>query len=428
MRVLLINPMPEGSLQPPHPVLPLGIACIAAIARDRGADVRVLYGTGTKTTLDTLLETWRPHCAGFQTFVNSMSICHELAETIRRLAPNAFIVCGGVEASNHPDSALLSPAIDAVIPGEGEVIFGDLLDRLPDDAFTTAGLIYRDSNGTIRTNPGKSLYENLDDLPPIPYDLFYSPNHAPVGHILTHRGCPFHCSHCPLRFRAGVPIRAHSAERIIQTITDLHRVYGVKHIEFYDENFTMDHDHVEAICHGIDSLPVSFSCTARISQITDKLCRRMADAGCRSIVFGIGTGVPRLQDVLGTHENLDHARQLIGRLPSMGIQPIAVFSMGLPSETAADFKQTVDYAMSLEGCLIRFEPAAPLPGSPLYDKASAGGRFTIRTWDQYVRPGQLVYIPAGRRHWSFYLDITRAKIRARLKRIRNHRGSGALSK
>jgi len=423
MRVLLINPMPEGSLVPPFPTLPLGIACISSIARELDADVRVLSGPGIDPALDALLGDWQPDCAGFQTFVNNTALCRAMAERIRRTAPEAFIVYGGVEASNRPDELLAHPAVDAVIPGEGEYIFRELMQRLPDMPWTTPGLIYRNDEGTVQTNPGKALYENLDDLPPVPYELFYGNGPVPVGHMLTHRGCPFHCSHCPLRFRAGVPIRSHSTERVIETAGMLHRRFGVRHIEFYDENFTMDPDHVRGISEGLAALPITFNCTARISQIDFELCRDMARGGCTSITFGLGTGVPRLQTILGTHENLDHARNLLARLPELGIEPLVVFSMGIPTETRAEFNETVAYAMGLNGCRIRFEPAAPLPGSPLFKTAQSGGRFLIRSWDDYVRPNQIVYLPAGRTRWSFITDLYRAKIHARLKNRRTRRAT-----
>lgn len=417
LRVLLLNSVATGSLQPPFPVLPLGMALNTAIATAAGCECRVLFGQNLQQALQNLLQNWTPDCAGFQTFVNTMTESHKLAEIIRNAAPNAFIVFGGVEASNNPESALKNSAVNGVITGEGEMQFRELLARLADNPYESPGLIHRADDGSLITNPGKRLFENLDDLPEIPYELFYGTGPVPVGHILTHRGCPFHCSHCPLRFREGVPIRSHSAARIISAVKRLHEQFGVRHIEFFDENFTMDPDHVSEICQGIQSIPVTFSCTARISQVNIDLCREMADAGCRQIVFGLGTGVPRLQSILGTHENLDHARELFVRLSETPIQPLAVFSLGLPTETRTELRKTVRFATKLKGCAVRFEPAAPLPGSELHVTACQSGRFLIDSWDDYRRPGQVVYLPEGWTTRSFYTELYKAKLAARLKLI-----------
>lgn len=417
-RILLIDPMPPGSLQPPFPVLPFGLSCIASIAHAEDADVRVLWGQNLQEPLDRLLKTWKPDCAGFQTFVNTMWLCRDFARKIRSTAPDCLIVFGGVEASNNPEQSLQEPAVDAVITGEGEMQFKLLLERLGDDPISSPGLVHRDESGRMIRNQGKCLFENLDDLPEIPYRMFYGDGPVPVGHMLTHRGCPFHCSHCPLRFRAGVPIRSHSAERIGKTVRRLYQDHQIHHLEFFDENFTMDPDHVLAICEEISSLPLTFSCTARISQVSVDLCSRMAAAGCSRIVFGLGTGISKHQKTLGTHENLDHARRLIAELQPMGIIPEAVFSMGLPGETREDFRATVSYALSLKNCRVRFEPAAPLPGSELHRTAQNGGRFLIRSWDDYIRPNQVIYLPAGWSKTAFYTELYRAKLLARLKTFR----------
>jgi len=425
LKILLLNPMPIGSFSPPFPVLPIGLASIASIAQNENADVKVLTGMNLVEQLQNILQTWHPDLTGFQTFINNISLCNEMASIIKTRYPDSFIVYGGVQASNDPDTVLLKSFVDAVIPGEGELHFRQLLSRLKTNPFETPGLIYRKTADSTTKNPGSALYESLDDLPEIPYNLFYGKGSVPVGHLLTHRGCPFHCSHCPLQFRAGVTIRAHSVNRIIETIKMLSEQYGIQHIEFYDENFTMDHDHVKGICKGIHNLPVSFSCTARISQIDIDLCKIMADAGCSSIIFGLGSGVERLQDILGTHENLLHTKKLISDLADTTIQPIVVFSMGIPSETRKEFKETVKYALSLQNCKIRFEPAAPLPGSQLFKTAQAGGRFLVKEWNDYTRPGQLVYLPAGRRKIEFMFNLYKAKVMARIKLRRD---SGAFSK
>ncbi len=418
LRILLVNPIPNGALSMPFPVLPLGIACNAAIAHAMNSDIRVLSGKNLMSPLKELLKSWSPDLTGFQTFVNTVSLSHELADVIRAASPGCFIVFGGVQASNNPEQALDRPSVNAVIPGEGELMFKLLLEKLYDDPCSAPGLIYRNQDGHLTTNSGKCLFENLDDLPEIPYELFYPDNSVPIGHVLTHRGCPFHCSHCPLRFRSGVPIRSHSANRVVTTIQHLHNRFGVRHIDFFDENFTMDSEHVRNICRGIADIPVTFSCTARISQISLELAREMADAGCTQITFGLGTGIERLQKILGTNENLEHARDLIAGLASTKIQPLAVFSLGVPTESQKELKQTVKYALGLHKCKIRFEAAAPLPGSPLHKTAESGGRFLIRSWDDYVRPGQIVYLPAGWTKTEFYWALYRAKLAARIKSSR----------
>ncbi len=414
MRVLLINPIPKGGFEPPFPVLPLGISLIAAVATDLQADVTVFSGSEFRNDLDNYLLKFRPDIVGMQTFINNISLCFSIAEEIKIRYPDTLIVLGGVEVSNNPESAFNSPYIDCTISGEGEKAFRNLLLGFQDDFRTVPGLIWRDESGEIKRNPGAGQVENLDDLPEIPYHLFYTASQTPIGHILTHRGCPHHCSHCPLQFRAGVTIRAHSVQRISETIRYLNEQYGIRFIEFYDENFTMHPDLVQGICETTRRLNIAWKCTARISELDSILAEEMGRSGCKEILFGIGSGVPRLQEVLGTEESLEKATRLIEILPRFGIRPVVAFSLGIPTETRQEFQATVRYGLNLKNAQIRFEPAAPLPGTQLYELSRSGGRFLIESWEKYTMPGQLIYLPAGRNLFEFKASLYWAKFQARL--------------
>ncbi|MBN1354829.1 radical SAM protein [bacterium] len=415
MRILLLNPMPRGSPVPTFPVLPLGIALIAAIARQGGAEVTVFSGPDLNRRISDYLVNNRPDLVGIQTFVNNLDTCFRLSGSIKSRCPETVIVYGGVQATNYPDRAFESPHLDCIVPGEGELIFHNLIETFGNGFQGVDGLIWRDSDGVVRRNPGHRIVENLDDLPQIPYSLFYGRNAVTTGHILTHRGCPFHCSYCPLRFRAGSTIRKHSPERVVSTIEYLRREFRIRHLEFFDENFTMHPDLVESICRAMEPMNLTWNCTARISQMNPELANIMARSGCREILFGIGSGVPRLQEVLGTFEDLDKAPALIEKIRKEGIRVILAFSLGIPGETKLEFNHSVKYALRLKADRVRFDPSAPLPGTRLHELAGQGGRFLISTWDEYLNPGQIIYLPAGRRPGEFKMHLYAAKLRARFQ-------------
>jgi len=413
MKVLLINPVPKGSLSVKFPVLPLGIALIAAVANDYGADVEIISGQDFDSRLIRYLQKFQPDIVGMQTFVNNLPLCFNVAGEVKTNYPESITVLGGVEITNLPEKAFDSPYIDCVIPGEGERTFRSLLENINSGFSNIAGLIWSDDKDIIHRNPGLNLVENLDQLPLIPYHLFYKSNSVPVGHVLTHRGCHHHCSHCPMRFRAGVSIRAHSSKRIVETINYLKSEFNIGHIEFYDENFTMHPQLVYDICESIGSMKLTWNCTARFTQLDIDLVTKMAKSGCSEILFGIGSGVPRLQKVLGVEEDLQTAPDLISNIRKLGIKVVVAFSLGIPTETKLEFQETVNYALNSNANEIRFEPSSPLPGTALYELAKSNGRFLIKSWSEYTTPGQLIYIPANRSMLGFKLSLLIAKIRAR---------------
>ncbi len=418
MKVLLIDPSPPGSI--PHPAVhfPLGIAYIAAVAKDRGHEVAVAFGQSCSNMIDSYLSTQSPDIIGIQTFINNTDQILNIVRTIKQKNRSSMIVLGGVQASNAPDEMLRNPDVDLIVPGEGEWIFDRILEAGPENVGQVPGIIRKNAEGQTVRNPGGRLVENLDDIPLIPYELFYS-DRSRIGHILTHRGCPHHCSHCPLKFRAGVSIRFHSIERTVREIDYLKTEFGITEIEFYDENFTMDADHVVTLGEELARMNIRWSCTARITEINESLARTMARHGCKSILFGLGSGVPRLQDVLGTREDLKHSRELISQMSRAGVNTIAAFSMGLPTETIKEFNETIRYALSLDASSVRIEPCAPIPGTLLHEAALRDGRFLIRDWNEYRLPGQLIYLPRGRSEMEFRFAMWRAKAMARLKQQTN---------
>ena len=416
MEILLVNPMPSGSLVPPFPVLPLGLALIAAVAVDSGATVSVISGQNYLEDIATYFKAHSPDLVGMQTFINNLKLCHKLSNWIKVKNPSTTTVLGGVEATNDPNQALACDSVDCIVPGEGEVIFKNLITSLSTDFSKIPGLIFKNRAGQIEKNPGGSIIHELDDLPQIPYWLFYNQD-TKLGHILTHRGCPHHCSYCPLKFKAGVSIRTHSVTRIVDSIRLMQKNHGIEYIEFFDENFTMHKEIVAELCRELSHLDIKWKCTARISETSIELLEKMIDAGCDEILFGIGSGVSRLQKVLGTEEDLNYSKYLISQLASQKIKTIAAFSVGIPTETKQEFWQTVDYAMNLKTHEIRIDPAAPLPGTLLYDLATSGGRFLIRNWEDYARPGQLIYLPAGRRYNEFLYSMLYVKSKLHLRRL-----------
>ncbi len=418
MKILLIDPSPPGSIPAPSNHFPIGIAYIAAVAKAKGHDVAVAFGQFYSNMIDSYLATQTPDIVGIQTFINNSEQISQISLTIKQKSNSSKIILGGVQASNAPGEMLRNPNVDLIVPGEGEWIFDRILDSGIESMDHVPGIIQKGVQGQPERNLGGRLVENLDDIPMIPYELFYT-DRSPVGHILTHRGCPHHCSHCPLKFRAGVSIRFHSIDRTMEEIGYLKNEFGITQIEFYDENFTMDADHVLALGEELARMNIRWSCTARITEITESLARTMVRHGCKSILFGLGSGVPRLQEILGTREDLEHSRKLISQMSRAGVNTVVAFSMGLPTETVREFNETIRYALSLNATEIRLEPCAPIPGTLLHEAALREGRFLVRDWSEYRLPGQLIYLPSGRSEMEFRFAMWQAKSIARLKRYTN---------
>ncbi|MBN2055907.1 B12-binding domain-containing radical SAM protein [bacterium] len=414
MRALLLLPHHPGVTPPP---LPVGLAYIAGVLRREGVEVTALVGMPWEAMTDRLhAEIDRFDLVGMQTFATNIDQCRRLGAWIKSRHPGCVVIAGGTQASNFPEVLLADGAVDIVALGEGERTTAGILAVMRGDVepAEVPGLAYRQDGRIQRNVVGGAIYE-MDSIPFPAWDLFYTQRPIPVGHVLTFRGCPYKCANCPVRFPDGGAVREHSVRRVMEEVDILVNEYGAASLEFYDETFTLNRQRTLELCAALAGRRTPWRCYTRIGHVDEEVLRAMQLAGCQDVFFGIGTGVPRLMDILESAVPLDRAREVFTITNRLGLPATASFSIGLPTETLAESLATIRYAASLKAGRILFQPALPFPGSRLHQTASVHGTFLITDWSRVVGWDQVVYVPHGRHRRGLQLLIKAAKAAARLR-------------
>jgi radical SAM superfamily enzyme YgiQ (UPF0313 family) len=116
------------------------------------------------------------------------------------------IVIGGPHATAYP-TYFLDDERKIVVVGEGEETFLDIVRRFEKGILYQTlneidGIAYIKDNRIIYTKPRR--YLNINDIPFPARDLvdirsypgLYWSKYQPETHIITSRGCPFHCFFC----------------------------------------------------------------------------------------------------------------------------------------------------------------------------------------------------------------------------------------
>ena len=206
MNVLLFNPAPRSGFQAHERVeLPLSLLCPAAPLDRKGYTVTIIdqfadpeWERKFEAALDA-----RPLCVGV-TCMTGPQILYaiEVSRRVKAKNPATPVIWGGVHASLMPAQTLANPYIDAVVVGEGEATFAELVDALRDGSPLSgiAGLQYKEG-GAVRTTPPRDFVE-LDAEPPMPYHLIdvdrYRRRLFGVDHLTfnSSRGCIFRCTFC----------------------------------------------------------------------------------------------------------------------------------------------------------------------------------------------------------------------------------------
>jgi hypothetical protein len=127
----------------------------------------------------------------------------EVAKALRAARPQLPIVAGGWHASILPEQTLRAPYIDAVVKGQGELTFLEIVERYARgerDLCGIAGSLYK-KDGQVVWNPDRG-YTDINALPKRPFDLVpfepYAKKCDGTRWILycTSHGCPWDCSYC----------------------------------------------------------------------------------------------------------------------------------------------------------------------------------------------------------------------------------------
>ncbi len=276
------------------------------------------------------------------------------------------VTMGGPHVSLTADDTMrFQPEIDVVVRGEAEYTFLELCHTLWEggDLSGIRGISYR-KNGEIIHNPPADLPADLDALPYPARHLMDMKRYnfrldvpgrgsLPAAHIITSRGCPFHCSFCATSRLSGRRWRHRSPENVLMELEDiLKKQPEVKAVWFYDDTFTMNKQRVVDICDGIleRRLDVAFTCSIRVDTVNYELLKKMKEAGCFKVFFGVESGSPRILDeVCQKQITLEQVETVSKWLDELEIEKNPGYIISFPEETLDDAMQTLNFMKKVGG-------------------------------------------------------------------------------
>ncbi len=378
-------------------VPPLGLASIASYLGREGihADIFDCYARPDSDHLirDYLL-TEKPSFIGLSCTTSSFLDGIRIARLAKSFLPDIKIVFGGPHVSALKNRVLKNfSVIDFVVVGEGEQTLTELIEKGNEEAYSVQGLVYRDANGEICFTGYRSKAIDLDTLPFPAYEklagypdayklLIFNYPKSPNSSCISSRGCPYACSYCDRSvFRRS--FRYNSAEYMYEHLRYLKKRFNIRHVIFYDDQFTFNRQRVEDFTRIMIDRPlgVTFNCSVRAEHIDLNLLRRLKAAGCWMISLGIETGD---EDLLAQHRrnvNLNLLAEKIRLIKKAGIRTKGLLMIGLPGETENSIKKTMKYVFSLPIDDINLAKFTPFPGAPVYENIHKLGDFN-EDWEK----------------------------------------------
>jgi len=371
---------------------PLGLSYVAAALEKAGFQVRMFDNYLLKKPIDEVkqyVKQVNPEIVGITCSSSTYHKCVETASAIKEVLPSCKIVVGGWHPSYVPESMLQHPQIDYVVMGEGERAMVELATYLTKgEGFmvlgAVAGVAYKRGGKILKNTP--KFIANLDEIPfparhLLPMEQYERKMEfldvEPVDIMSIIRGCPFSCAFCETRKMWGPACRFFSPKRVIDEMKYLKENWGSKGIYFISDNFTIRKKETLELCEMLkkEQLDLQWICDTRVDMLNQELLVKMREAGCKTIWFGVESGVPRILERINKHISLEQVEQTFKLCKKERIKVACSFMLGVPGETLADMETTFQFAKKLNPDLCQFNVFIAYPDSILYEEILQSGKY-----------------------------------------------------
>jgi anaerobic magnesium-protoporphyrin IX monomethyl ester cyclase len=310
----------------------------------------------------------------------------DVSRAVKAARPDLPIVWGGWHPSLFPQECLAEPSVDAVVSGQGEETFAEIVERYVagKDLSFVAGVTWRDARGKIVQNQARPT-KDVNLFPRHNYDL------VPVGEYFKHKGkrqfdyissigCRFRCAFCADPFVYNRSWYGLSAERMAGELSELWRRYHFTEIAFQDETFFTKRERVEEICRAFmaTGLDVAWTGTMRADQghrLPDDTLALCREAGLRRVMVGVEAGTDEMLKRIKKDITIAQVFTTAEKLVRHDIGAIWNFIVGFPDEPDDSFEATLQIAKKLRAMSQDFEAAIffykPYPGNEIAERLGA---------------------------------------------------------
>ncbi|MBT4824931.1 B12-binding domain-containing radical SAM protein [Candidatus Woesearchaeota archaeon] len=368
--------------------LPLGLAYTATYLMKDGYEVEVLDIDAhmySKEKVISILKEKQFDYAGISAMAPEFKYVKWISEQIKLKESNPKVILGGALAMNNSEVVLDKTGVDICVMGEGETTFPKILNTIESSGFeeleNVKGISFLKKNNYVKTLSMEYI-EDIDTIEFPAWDLFpvelylktpffFDPSYPNSMNMISARGCPWNCNFCSKTFKS---VRMRSVDNIIKEIKLLKEKYNVGQIYFAEELLMVSEKRMLEVCEKIKPLNIKWICMGRVNVVTPKMLRKMKEAGCVWVGYGIESGSQKILDKMNKQVTVEQNAYGIKETLKAGLRPHIQMMYGYPGEDMSTIEETKKFCMDLHiEPMSGFSIATPLPGTQLYTWAKEKG-------------------------------------------------------
>ena len=376
-----------------------GLAYLAAVALELNCDVQLRDAMASRIPLQKLeqiVADFQPDLVIANTTTPTFRNDAEVLRILKQRSPAVYAFTG-THVSALPEESLKNSSADLVFVNEAESTLEEVI-RKWDHWSDIPGLAYRE-NGKIIVTSACPYIRDLDSLPCparelLPNDKYRMPffENESYATLIPTRGCPWKCTFCRAGRVWGTRVRTRSPENVAGEIRRIRDDLNIRNVVFMTDSLTLDKKWINAFLDLIlkENLEFRWICNSRVDAVTPEMLKKMKQAGCLLVSYGVESGSPEILEASKKKITLEQSRDAVKWTKEAGILCMAYFILGLPGETRETIEKTIRFARELNPDYVNFHVATPFPGTELYEIARENGWLVSEDWTDYEEEGSAV--------------------------------------
>ena len=399
MRILLIHPnYHSGGAEIAGNWPPAWVAYLAGYLKAAGY-TQVMFVDAMTRHLDDeqvreRIRQFEPDVVGCTAITPAIYKAERVLQIAKEVDPAIVTVLGGIHATfMYPQVMVEAPWIDAIVRGEGEQVFLNLVRAVDEGRWLTQresvrGIAYL-SEGKVVATPAEPTIEDLDRISPdwaiLDWDQYiYIPLGVRVAIPNFARGCPFTCSFCS-QWKFWRDYRIRDPIKVVDEIESLVRDHQVGFFILADEEPTIHRKKFVAFCEELieRKLPVLWGINTRVTDILrdEKLLPLFRRAGLIHVSLGTEAAAQLKLERFNKETTIAQNKKAIALLRAAGIVAEAQFIVGLENETAQTLEETYRMALDWKPDMANWAMYTPWPFSDLFQEL--GDKVEVFDFEKY---------------------------------------------